>query len=82
MITVNMSKARNIKRDMIRAERNPKLAALDVDYMRASEAQDAAAMAAIAQVKQQLRDAPQDPAIEAAQTPDELKAVRPLVLDL
>ena len=82
MITINMAKARDIKRDMIRAERNPKLAALDVDYMKASEAQDTAAMAAIAQVKQQLRDCTQDPAIEAAQTPDELKAVRPSVLDL
>ena len=82
MIIVNMSKARDIKRDLIRAERNPKLAALDVDYMKASEVQDTAAMAAIAQVKQQLRDRTQDPAIEAAQTPDELKAVRPSVLDL
>lgn len=30
MIRVNMDKAREIKKDMIRAERAPKLAALDV----------------------------------------------------
>lgn len=82
MIIVNMTKARDIKRDMIRKERNPKLAALDVEFMKAVEAQDEAAMTAISQRKQQLRDCTQDPAIEAAQTPDELKSVRPAVLDL
>jgi len=81
MITINMEKAREIKRDIIRAERNPKLAELDVDYMKASEAQDVAAMVAIAQVKQQLRDCTKDPAIDMAKTPEELKSVRPEVLD-
>lgn len=81
MITVNMDKARDIKKDMIRAERNPKLAALDVDFMRAVEQGDTAAQAVIAAKKQALRDATDDPAIAAATTPEELKDVRPSSLD-
>jgi hypothetical protein len=81
MITVNMDKAREIKKDMIRAERDPKLATLDVDFMRAVEAGDTDLQATIAAKKQALRDATDDPAIASATTPDELKAVRPASLD-
>jgi len=80
MITVNMDKARDIKKDMIRADRTPKLEALDVEFMRAVEAGDTAAQATIATKKQALRDATDDPAIAAAATPDELKAVVPTAL--
>jgi len=80
MINVNMDKAREIKKDMIRAERNPKLAALDVDFMRAVESGDTEAQATIAAQKQALRDATDDPAIASATTPDELKAVVPVAL--
>lgn len=80
VITVNMSKAREIKRDQIRAQRAPLLAALDIEFMRASERGDNGAIAAIAARKQALRDATKDPAIEAAATPDELKAVTPKAL--
>lgn len=82
MITVNMDKARDIKRDMIREERKPILEALDVQYMRATEVQDVALMAEVAAKKQALRDATKDPAIDAAATPEELKAVRPQALDI
>jgi hypothetical protein len=80
MITVNMTKAVEIKKDMIRAERDPKLAALDVEFMRAVEAGDTAAQATISAQKQALRDATDDPAISAATTPEELKAVVPSAL--
>lgn len=80
MINVNMDKARDIKKDMIRAERTPKLAALDVDFMRAIEQGDTDLQATIAAKKQALRDATDDPAIAAATTPDELKAVVPTAL--
>lgn len=80
MIVVNMDKAREIKKDMIRAERNPKLAELDVQFMRAVEAGDTALQAEIAAKKQALRDATDDPAIANASTPDELKAVVPSAL--
>ena len=80
MITVNMDKAREIKKDMIRAERKEKLEALDVGFMRAVESGDTDAQATIAVKKQALRDATDDPAIASAATPDELKALVPTAL--
>ncbi len=80
MITVNMTKAVEIKKDMIRQERAPKLEALDVEFMRAVEQGDTEAQATIAAKKQALRDATDDPAITAATAPDELKAVVPTAL--
>jgi hypothetical protein len=80
MIKVNMDKAREIKKDMIRAERKEKLEALDVAFMRAVEAGDTEKQAEIAAKKQALRDATDDPAIASATTPDELKAVVPAAL--
>ena len=72
MINVNMTKARDIHRDKVREARNPKLAAKDVEFQRALET--GADTAAIVAAKQALRDAPASAAIEAATTPDELKA--------
>lgn len=80
MIKVNMTKAVEIKKDIIRAERAPILADLDVAFMRAVEAGNAAAQADISAKKQALRDATKDPAIAAAKTPEELKAVVPAAL--
>lgn len=80
MITVNMTKAVEIKKDQIRAERAPLLADLDVQFMRAVEAGDTDAQATIAAKKQALRDATSDPAIASATTPDQLKAVVPTAL--
>jgi hypothetical protein len=79
-IFTDMTKAREIKRDMIRAERNPLLEQLDVEFMRAQEAGDTALQQEIAAKKQALRDATVDPVIDAATTPDELKAATPAAL--
>lgn len=80
MIKVNMTKAVEIKKGMIRAERAPLLAELDVAFLRAVEAGDTAAQAEISARKQALRDATKDPALTAATTPDELKAIIPAAL--
>ncbi len=56
MIKVNIEKAQEITKDRLRAERAPLLAALDVDYMRATEQADAAKQAKISAEKQRLRD--------------------------
>jgi hypothetical protein len=72
MINVNMTKARDIHREKVRQARNPKLAAKDVEFQRALET--GADTTAIVAAKQALRDAPASAAIEAATTPDELKA--------
>lgn len=75
MIRVNISKARNIKREELRAERKPILEALDIEYMRASEAQDIKKMNEITAKKQALRDCTKHPSIESASTTEDLKAI-------
>ena len=79
-LDVDMPRARDIWRDKMREARAPKLAALDTDYMRADEAGDSQTKKIIAAQKQILRDITDRPAIEAAQTPEELKAVWPAEL--
>ena len=51
-VEINMTKAKEIHRDNLRTERNERLAALDVSYMKALEAGSGAA--AIATQKQAL----------------------------
>ena len=81
MITVNMTKAREIKKEQLRQERKPLLEKLDVQYMRAIESGDTDEQASIATKKQQLRDITADAGITNATTADQLKAVRPNILD-
>lgn len=77
-LSTDMAKAKNILRDKIRATRAPILADLDADYMRADEAGDNAKKTIIRKKKQALRDAPAAPAIDAAATPEGLKAEWPV----
>jgi hypothetical protein len=72
-VEVDMTSARNIHKDNLRTERAPRLADLDVQYMKALEAGSGAAD--IAAQKQTLRDITNDARIAAATTPDELKAL-------
>ena len=67
-----MTKAKEIHKANIRTAREPKLAALDVEFQKALET--SSDTAAIVSKKQALRDAPADSAIEAAKTDAELKA--------
>ena len=55
-IRINIDKAKAIKLDQFRAERAPKLAALDVAFVRALEQGDTVAQSRIAAEKQALRD--------------------------
>lgn len=75
-ITVNMAQAKDIWRDKIRAAREPELAKLDTAFMKAQET--GADTTQIVADKQALRDAPAHADIDAATTPDELKAVQPI----
>jgi hypothetical protein len=72
MITVNMTKARDVHRSLIRIARAPLLSDLDVEYQRAIES--SADTSAIVAKKQALRDAPTDPEIDLCQTTEELRA--------
>lgn len=74
-IAVDMTKARDIQRGRLRAERAPILASLDVEALRAFEARDDAKADIVKIRKQKLRDLPAHPAIDAAATPEELKAL-------
>lgn len=80
VVDIDMAKARNIHRDRLREMRAPKLAALDVEYQRADELNDGAQKMAIAARKQALRDVTKHPDIDAAQTPEQLKAAIPNIL--
>ena len=77
--TVDMGKARAIKTDQIRPERNKKLAALDIDYIRADEAGNTDKKQSIATVKQKLRDLPEtiQSDLNALDTPDALEKFTP-----
>ena len=72
IIKTDMTKAKEIHKANIRVAREPKLAALDVDFQRALEA--GSDTASIVSKKQALRDAPADSAIASAKTEAELKA--------
>lgn len=71
----DMAKCREITRNVLREKRAPLMAALDVEYMRADEAGNAAEKLRIAAEKQRLRDITKNPAIDAAVKPEDLKAL-------
>ena len=72
----DMPRAREIHKARLRAERAPLLAALDVEYQRAIEANDSGRKQRVAATKQRLRDVTADPRIQAAETIDALAAVQ------
>ena len=74
-VIVDMDAARELRRKQLRRERAPRLAALDIEAMIADETDDAEEKADIVRVKRLLRDITKSPAIEAAQTLDDLRAV-------
>lgn len=77
-IGININKAKEIKQDMVRAERAPLLAQLDVEFIRAVESGDTVKQAEISAKKQSIRDATKDPEILEATTVEELKAADPI----
>jgi hypothetical protein len=78
MITINIDKAKAIWKNKWREARKPKLAALDVEFMRAVESGDSAKQTEIAAQKQAFRDVT---LIEiSGSTPEEIKEVWPEIL--
>lgn len=65
-LTVHMPDAREIHRGRLREDRAPRLAMLDVDHLRGRN---------VEAEKQRLRDVTADPRIDAAATPEELRAL-------
>lgn len=71
MITVNLTKAKDITKDRLRADRKPLLEEQDVLFMQAQESE--ADTSAIVAEKQRLRDITKD--VDSCTTTDELKAL-------
>jgi signal recognition particle receptor subunit beta len=78
MISINMEKAREIWKNKIRADRQPYLDQLDIDFMIAVEKKDLAKQQEISNKKQLLRDATQDPRIQLAEDTDDLRNIDPI----
>jgi hypothetical protein len=72
MITINIDKAKLITKDRLRAERTPLLAAQDIAFQRAIEAN--ADTSAIVAEKQRLRDITAQ--VDTCTTLDELRALK------
>ncbi len=77
-INININKAKEIWKDKIRQDREPYFQSLDVDYLKATEAQNVTLKNDIEKRKQLLRDATEDERITSATTPEELKVVDPV----
>jgi len=76
-IEIDMPKAKEVHRNKIRAVRADKLMQLDGEWMRATGQNKKQEADDIEAQRQILRDLPADPRIEAATTPEELKAFWP-----
>ena len=74
IIKIDMTKAKELHKNSIRIAREPKLAALDIEFQKALET--GSDTAAIVSKKQALRDAPNNSAIDSSttETDAELKA--------
>lgn len=73
MININMTKAVEIQKNIVRAERAPRLQELDLEAMK--NFNNSTALAEIEAEKQVLRDITTSPRFTEAKTPDELKAL-------
>jgi hypothetical protein len=73
MITINLTKAKDIAKNNLRTERAPVLATLDVAFMRAVESGNTSLQTAIAEQKQELRDITTHSSITDASDVDSLK---------
>ena len=71
MITINLTKAKDITKDRLRADRKPLLEAEDVLFMQAQET--GADTSAIVAEKQRLRDITKE--VDSCSTTDQLKAL-------
>lgn len=71
MITINLDRAKEIKKESLRQQRKPLLEAQDILYMRAQEA--GSDITEIVQEKQRLRDITM--LVDTATSVEELKAI-------
>jgi len=75
-IAYDIEAARECHRNVLRLERSVRLPALDILWMRAVASKDEALATQLEAERQKLRDAPDDPRIDAAQSVEELKLIK------
>ena len=82
-VTLDIPACRQRHLDKLRRVRNAKLQDSDADYMRALEQADQTKLDTLKTYRQALRDMPQtvNTTLQAASTPETIKAVRPAILD-
>lgn len=82
LVKVNMPKSRVTHLNRLREKRKPILAMLDVEWSRAMAQKNQTLADQIEAKRQALRDMPQTvrAELDQAKTPDELKAIEPLIL--
>ncbi len=80
-VDIDMQKARAIHLCRLRVVRNAKLRALDLEYIKADEKSDTNKKTDIANLKQALRDLPETLDLSTAQTPEQLTAIMPEILN-
>jgi hypothetical protein len=81
MITINLTKAKDIAKTNLRTERAPVLATLDVAFMRAVESGNTTLQTAIAEQKQELRDITTDASIVGASDVVSLKTAMTTLIE-
>ena len=82
-VTLDIPACRQRHIDKLRRVRNVKLQDSDADYMRALEQANQTQLDALKNYRQALRDMPQavNTTLQAAATPEAIKAIRPAILD-
>ena len=82
-VVLDVGNCRHRHMEKLRRVRNAKLQDSDADYMRALEQANQTQLAALKNYRQTLRDMPQavNTTMQAASTPEAIKAIRPAILD-
>lgn len=80
VIKVDMDKAKNIYKDILRSARKPMLEDLDLSFMRAVESGNTALQSEIAAKKQALRDVTDDPNIDKVKKVEDFRKIFPDML--
>lgn len=80
VIKIDMDKAKDIYKDIVRSARKPLLEDLDLKFMRAVETGNTVLQAEIAEQKQLLRDMTDDPKIDEVKKTEDFRKIFPDVL--
>ena len=80
VITIDINKAKDVYKDMLRSARKPVLEDLDLQFMRAVETGNTTLQAEIAAKKQALRDVTTDPNIDKVKNTEDFRKIFPDML--